>query len=61
MLKQLNYNLSYICCGDQKFYLRQDYHTNCIGLYCKNCTKWLKWVDKEELEILEEKYNILRI
>lgn len=57
----LSYNFAYICCSEQRFYIKQDYATNCMGLHCYKCNKWVKWVDYEEQEILEEKYNILRI
>lgn len=28
------------------------------GLYCKECGKWIKWLGKNEFNLLKHKYNV---
>ncbi len=38
-------------CIEYKFYLQ--YSGSQVGKYCSNCNKWLKWVGKKDLEVLQ--------
>ena len=44
-------------CGGTNGYLKVgDVHT---GLYCSQCNSWIKWISKNELEILNNGENII--
>jgi hypothetical protein len=51
--------MDYRCkkCDNDKFYIKTklmingNYH---IGLYCKNCDRWFKWISKTEFMNLKK-------
>lgn len=39
-------------CGNTSFFTKQN--GNSTGLYCKECGKWVKWLNKEEIRLFEQ-------
>lgn len=39
-------------CSGTKFFTKKS--GNAIGLYCKECGKWIKWLNKKELMLFEQ-------
>jgi len=51
--------MNYICkkCNNDVFYTRKKNMVNGffhIGLYCKKCNKWYKWISKYEIQKIKE-------
>ncbi len=39
-------------CGSENFFIEKN--GNNMGLYCKKCEKWIKWLNKNELKAFEQ-------
>ena len=52
--------MDYKCkCGNtMKFFTETK--GNSIGLYCKECGKWIKWLDKNEARLFELKQEVIK-
>lgn len=44
-------------CGNEKFIIENN-RQHC-GLYCSECGKWIKWIDKKEIENLRRVKKII--
>lgn len=38
------------CSGDDFWFMKKGEQ---LGIYCKNCGRWLKWADKDERHLYE--------
>ena len=38
-------------CGSKDFFAMKKDESH-VGIYCKNCGKWLKWADKNEKNLI---------
>lgn len=47
-------SIKYICkCGSDRMFVKSS--GNHIGLYCKECGKWIKWLSKDESRVFDPK------
>jgi len=40
-------------CGNSSYFLRSKAHN--VGAYCTECSKWIKWVGKSDVDLLKRK------
>lgn len=51
--------MDYKCkCGNTMKFFTETKGNN-IGLYCKECGKWIKWLDKNEVRAFEQKEKFI--